>query len=184
LRIYTRTGDRGTTGLIGGSRVDKSSPIIEAIGAVDEVNSAIGVCVASLPANHSLRELLERIQHWLFDAGAELADDPNRPRVQRTDWTRAIDILERSMDQQTEALPPLRAFILPGGSAEAAHLHHARCVCRRAEREVLRARQEPGEIEAWLNRLSDWLFMAARTANALAGVSDVEWVKTEDRDDC
>ncbi len=180
MKIYTRTGDAGTTGLLGGDRIRKDSPRIAAIGDVDELNAALGVA-----RQHSGSEFegdLARIQHWLFDLGSELACPEGGKFNLETIQPGHVAYLERSIDAQTEALPPLKAFILPGGSPLAAHLHLARCVCRRAERSLL----ELAEIEPvreptrqFLNRLSDWLFVAARTANASSGVSDIEWQKSE-----
>jgi cob(I)alamin adenosyltransferase len=185
LKIYTKTGDDGTTGLLGGGRVSKASARIEAIGETDELNAAIGVC-RLYSAGSSLDPTLERTQNWLFDVGAELASPPEgRIRVESLSEV-ASRKLEQSIDEQTLQLPPLRAFILPGGSPLAAQLHLARAVCRRAERAILRlhdletVRQD---VRTFMNRLSDWLFVSARTANAEAGVADVEWRKSEEGKD-
>jgi len=176
MKIYTRTGDDGTTGLLGGDRTAKTSERIEAIGDVDELNALLGVAAAT--GQDSLMEGLERIQNWLFDLGAELACPPGGKFDVARVGQMQIDTLERSMDEMTSALPELKVFILPGGSARAASLHHARTVCRRAERSLLRlAESDPvrEESRVFLNRLSDWLFVAARTANAECHVMDITW---------
>lgn len=182
MKIYTKTGDSGTTGLVGGSRVTKNSARINAIGTVDELNSAIGLCRVEVGTS-SLAEPLGRVQHALFRLGAELAT-PQGARG-KTAEVRDGDIaeLEDSIDQQTALLPPLQAFILPGGCRLAAELHHARSVCRRTERIVLDFHeQEPvrTQVLVFLNRLSDWLFVSARTANQESGVNDIEWKNTEE----
>ena len=176
-KIYTRGGDRGETSLGDGSRVSKLDPRIAAYGAVDELNSWLGIVLAQeLPAE--FRTLLERIQNELFDVGADLsvpfagADD--RLRVVQ----RQVDELERACDEWNAALPELKSFVLPGGTPVAARLHVARAVCRRAERDALRAAQEV-EVDplalVYLNRLSDLLFILARAANAVAGAGEPLW---------
>lgn len=181
MKIYTRTGDDGTTGLIGGARIPKNSLRISAIGAVDEVNAAIGWVRAAQPAE--LDSELELFQNWLFDLGAELAS-PTEHRLQHRALTPAkVEKIERSIDRQTAELEPLKNFILPGGSETASRIHIARGACRQAERSILELNEhEPVSAEAlaFINRLSDWLFVAARTANRLAGVQDVKWSSTED----
>jgi cob(I)alamin adenosyltransferase len=167
-RIYTRGGDRGETSLGDGSRVSKLDPRVRAYGAVDELNSLVGLALAapSLPAG--LPEVLERIQNDLFDVGADLstplADGDERLRVRQVQ----IDELERLCDLFNAPLPELRSFVLPGGTEAAARLHVARAVCRRAELVVLATAAEmPLDPLApiYLNRLSDLLFILARTAN-------------------
>jgi cob(I)alamin adenosyltransferase len=170
VKIYTRTGDRGETSLFGGARVPKDDPRIEAYGTVDELNSFIGAARASWPSS-PLDALLARIQYDLFDIGARLAA-PGSDRFRGADAAR-IPELEQSIDAMESELPPLRNFILPGGCAAAAQLHVARTVCRRAERLVVALGEEPSVI--YLNRLSDWLFVAARYANLKFGVDDVVW---------
>lgn len=177
MRIYTRTGDAGETGLIGGARVCKDHDRIECVGAIDEVNACIGVCRALAP-DSSLDPALERLQHELFDLGAEIADPKEKLCNQGALDQRHISALERSIDAMTRELEPLRNFVLPGGAALAAQLHLARTVCRRAERRLLRLHHdEPlrADVITYVNRLSDWLFVAARYANAQEGVPDVEW---------
>jgi len=174
VRIYTKTGDDGTTGLVGGSRVSKDSLQIEAIGDVDELNSVIGL--ARTHGAGELDEALGRIQNWLFDLGAELAT-PEASRFNNdTLDSRQITFLESGIDGMTEKLEPLRNFVLPGGTPLAAGLHHARTVCRRAERSVIRLNLKRSEPLTFLNRLSDWLFTAARYANRERG--DVLWSKS------
>ncbi|HEY0867519.1 MAG TPA: cob(I)yrinic acid a,c-diamide adenosyltransferase [Fimbriimonas sp.] len=176
MRIYTRTGDSGDTGLIGGRRVSKTSARIEAIGSVDELNSAIGVARLQ-SAGDALDVNLGHLQNWLFDLGSELAE-PNGESFRI--GTDPIVFLENDIDRQTEALPPLKAFVLPGGSSLGAHLHLARAVCRRAERAVAALDEAEGvrpEVQAFLNRLSDWLFTASRTANHREGVGDITWTR-------
>jgi len=170
VKIYTRTGDRGETSLFGGARVPKNDPRIEAYGTVDELNSFVGLARASWPSS-PIDDELARVQSDLFDAGAHLAS-PGVDRFTGVDPSR-IESLERAIDAMESELEPLKNFILPGGSVAAAQLHVARSVCRRAER-LLIALQEESTI-AYLNRLSDYLFVAARFANLRLGVSDVQW---------
>jgi cob(I)alamin adenosyltransferase len=186
VKIYTRGGDRGETGLMGGARVRKSSLRVAAYGEVDELNATLGVAAAALAhdtpaaAGKSPREALTEIQRTLFDLGAELAAPPGTkaaktaPPVTETQVT----TLEQAIDALSERLPPLRNFILPGGSPGASSLHLARGVCRRAERAVVAlADVEPvrDEVLAYLNRLSDYLFVLARAVNADAGVTEPVW---------
>lgn len=181
MKIYTKTGDDGTTGLIGGGRTHKASPRIAAIGDVDELNAALGF-VRSAGVGE-LDALMETVQCWLFDLGAELASPTQHARQHRAIGANQIAELERSIDSQTDALEPLQHFILPGGAEASARIHLARAVCRRAERSILELNaQEPvsDEALAFINRLSDWLFVASRTVNAAAGVKDVRWRSTGD----
>jgi cob(I)alamin adenosyltransferase len=164
-RIYTRAGDAGETSLGDGSRVPKTDPRVVAYGAVDELNSQLGLVLsAELPAG--LREPLERIQNELFDLGADLsvpyAAQDGKLRVGQAE----IDELERLCDLFNEALAPLKSFVLPGGSESAGRLHVARTVCRRAEIEALKVSPVNPLALTYLNRLSDLLFILARTANA------------------
>ncbi len=181
MKIYTKTGDAGETGLFGGARIAKHSLRIAAIGEVDELNACLG-----LARQHSgeteLDESLGHIQAWLFDLGGELACPPGGKFDLHGIHSRQIDYLETSIDRMTVALPELRNFILPGGSPLAAHLHLARGVCRRAERAMLALDEsEPlrSDVKVFVNRLSDWLFTAARTANRLADVQDIAWTRYE-----
>lgn len=178
-KIYTRTGDDGTTGLVDGSRVAKSDPRMAAIGDVDEANSAIGVAIAALGGEYPAR-LLETVQNDLFDLGADLAT-PGEDFVPSEMTLRIapaqVARLEVAIDAANEALEPLRSFILPGGSPVAAALHLARAITRRAERTAVAAAQATSlnpQALAYLNRLSDLLFVLAREANLAAG-GDVLW---------
>ena len=180
-RIYTKTGDAGETGLFGGRRVPKNDPRVCAYGAVDELNAVLGVArAAGAPA--SIDPVLERLQHYLFDLGSELATPPAAAAAAGAHASRVtpgwVEALEREIDRVEDALPPLRAFILPGGTPAAAALHHARTVARRAEREIVGlAAREPvnPDLLKFVNRLSDLLFVLARAANHAAGRPDVEW---------
>ena len=181
-RIYTRGGDRGETSLGDGSRVSKLDCRIGAFGAVDELNSALGLVLAGeLPED--LREPLERVQNELFDVGADLSVPwgvTDRLRVDQP----SIDRLEGLCDRFNGELPELRSFVLPSGTETAARLHLARTLCRRTEREVLSASQEVDLnplVLAYLNRLSDLLFILARTANARAAVAEPLWRPGGDR---
>ena len=171
-KIYTKTGDDGTTGLGDGKRVAKDSARVAAYGTVDELNSAIGVVLAQeIPA--PVRETLTQAQHDLFDLGGELCI-PGMAMVDDADVTR----LESMLDAFNETLPPLKDFILPGGGMPAAHCHLARTICRRAEREVITlARSEVvrGEAIRYLNRLSDLLFVLARVLARESGHGEVLW---------
>lgn len=178
-RVYTRTGDDGSTGLGGGQRVPKDSPRIEAYGTVDELSSAIGVAVA-LGLDSRLSEVLARIQNELFNVGSDLCileEDKTRMPVPVIE-ERHVAALERLMDDLSAELKPLENFILPGGSPGAAQLHVARTVCRRAERLVIAlSRQEAvgSFVVRYLNRLSDALFVMARYENLKRGAPDVLW---------
>lgn len=174
-KISTRTGDDGTTGLGDGSRTGKDDPRIEAIGAIDELNSALGLLLSyELPGN--MQERLSRVQHSLFDAGGELCL-PGQP-VRVVIGAEQTGELEAALQELNADLPPLREFILPGGSRAAAVCHLARTICRRAERRLVSlARVEPVNPAGimYLNRLSDLLFVMARQLNKLAGKPDVFW---------
>ena len=178
-RVYTRTGDDGTTGLGGGQRVPKDSARIEAYGTVDELSSAIGVAIA-LGLEPRLAETLARIQNELFNLGSDLCileEDKVKMPVPVIE-ERNVDALERLMDELSEELPPLDNFILPGGSPGAAQLHVARTVCRRAERlTIALARLEPVGpfVVKYLNRLSDALFVMSRYESAKRGIPDILW---------
>lgn len=176
MKIYTRTGDAGETGLWGGQRVAKDTLRVQAYGTVDECNAAIGVARANL-LDPTLDALLAEVQNQLFVVGSDLASPDPAARVPRIS-SAEIDQLESAIDDLEAGLAPLRQFILPGGNLAAAHLHLARTICRRAERNVVSlAHEEPlsDSIAMYLNRLSDFLFVAARSANARAGIADVPW---------
>jgi cob(I)alamin adenosyltransferase len=171
-KIYTRTGDAGTTGLGNGSRVSKGSARIQAIGSVDELNSTIGV-ILSEPLPDRIRDCLTDIQHELFDLGGELSI-PGHVIVRDNHVLR----LESRLDEFNARLSPLKEFILPGGSKASSHCHVARTICRRAERDVVNLAEEEAvstPVRQYLNRLSDLLFVLARSINLAAGVPDVLW---------
>ena len=171
-KIYTRTGDDGTTGLVDGSRIAKSDPLMAAIGDVDEANSAIGAARAALGPG-SFSEMLARIQNDLFDLGADLATPAGIEGALRI-VPAQVEWLEQRIDHLNAALDPLTSFILPAGEAGAAALHLARAVTRRAERAAVAA-GAAAQLLAYLNRLSDFLFVAARAVNQ-HGAGDVLWV--------
>ena len=183
MRIYTRTGDTGDTGLFGGGRVPKNHPRVEAYGDVDELNAAIGFARAIEPMPR-IDEVLVPIQRDLFAIGALLAT-PDREKMRqhlekaRVDNER-IEQLEHAIDDGDRELEPLRSFIVPGGTPKAAALHVARTVCRRAERRVVgladvHDEEIPSLVIIYLNRLSDLLFTLARVANRRAGAGEVTW---------
>jgi cob(I)alamin adenosyltransferase len=182
MKIYTKTGDAGETGLFGGERIWKSHPRLEVCGAYDELNAMIGLirCEKELPDD--VQELLGRFQNELFNAGSELATpQPAKPQCP-TLGQEHIDRLETSIDRFELGLPPLTNFILPGGCRAAALLHVARTICRRAERRLVALQiEEPNSINPfqirYLNRLGDLLFVLARAANHKAGLSDIPWQK-------
>ena len=182
-KIYTRTGDGGTAGLVDGSRVAKSSPRMTAIGEVDEANAAVGVAIAAL-SDGQLSQRLRMIQNDLFDLGADVATPGDIDGALRIVATQ-VERLEREIDQMNAELEPLRSFILPGGSPAVAALHLARTVVRRAERAAVALNEsEPlnPQLLAYLNRLSDHLFVAARFVAAGEG-GDVLWQPGATRDE-
>ena len=187
-KIYTKTGDRGQTSLVGGTRVSKTDVRLEAYGTLDELNSFVGAVRASLSDDGSdaaLRHLdqrLRRVQHALFNIGSHLAceDDKIRPLLPPLADS-DVSALEVDMDQWETELPPLKNFILPGGTEPAARAHLARTVCRRAERAVQKMIEQNLVVEheqmVFINRLSDWFFLLSRIFNQAAGVADVIWEK-------
>jgi len=179
MKIYTRTGDDGTTALFSGGRVRKDHLRVEAYGTVDELNSVIGVARAHQPSAQ-VDTWLEKVQNQLFHLGADLATplDADAKWVVRMD-EETVKWLESTIDQMTSELEPLKNFILPGGSAAAAQIHVARTVCRRIERLIvgLQEQEAVGEfVPLYLNRLSDWLFTLARYENKQAGISESRWI--------
>lgn len=181
MKIYTKTGDTGETGLFGGGRVSKDDPRVEAYGAVDELNAVLGV-VRAVELMPRIDEVVVLVQRDLFSLGSLLAT-PDREKMRqhlekaRIDEDR-IAQLERAIDDGEAELEPLRAFILPGGTPKSAALHVARTVCRRAERRVIALTREveiPAIVVKYLNRLSDLLFVLSRVANRRAGVGEVTW---------
>lgn len=195
MKLYTTTGDDGTTGLFGGDRVPKTHPRIEAYGTVDEVNSCAGLAAAAITnasesgagaeALDRLQEMLTHVQSGLFDVGADLATpagSEHEDKVRRID-AKDVEALERWIDEFSDATPPIQVFVLPGGSELAARLHVARTVSRRAERSILAMRsseQVSEELIKWINRLSDLFFAAARYANHAAGIPDVPWAQRKE----
>ena len=181
MKLYTRTGDDGSTGLFGGDRVSKSHLRLAAYGTLDELNSILGLLRLQATGLCVSQEALQRIQHDLFVLGAILATPASRQEllgVRMSTPTWAVADMEADIDRLTALAPPMTAFVLPGGTPGAAHAHLARTVCRRAEREVVAlAHEEPlnSVVLAYLNRLSDWFFALARAENATAGVADIQW---------
>lgn len=180
-KIYTRTGDTGTTGLGDGSRVTKDDLRIAALGDVDELNSCIGILrsqisVSQIEDKATWDKSLSLIQHWLFDLGGEVCI-PNYHLLQ----TISVDFLENEIDRMNEALPMLKDFILPAGSLSCSYAHQARSVCRRAERSLMTVHRRDQNIQPialqLLNRLSDWLFVASRALQRAEGGSEVLWQK-------
>jgi cob(I)alamin adenosyltransferase len=179
MKIYTKTGDKGLTSLIGGTRVPKSSLRIDCYGTVDELNSYVGV-LRDQEVNAPRREVLKEIQDRLFTIGAHLATDPDKGTHQRIPDLHAEDValLETEMDRMDQVLAPLREFVLPGGHQAVSFGHVARCVCRRAERLVIHLGEEsPVEdlVVMYLNRLSDYLFVLSRAMAHDLGVAEVTW---------
>lgn len=181
MKIYTRTGDAGSTGLFGGPRVSKDDDRIEAYGTVDELNATLGMARAA-GVGPAVDAQLEQIQHELFSIGAELATpDPDEHHL-RIITSSHVRRLEDWIDQHETALPALKHFILPAGAAAATQLHLARAICRRSERRVvtLVRRHETSvseDVLVYLNRLSDLLFVMTRVVNRHAGVDEVEWIR-------
>ncbi len=180
MKIYTKTGDKGTTSLIGGTKVSKSHLRIETYGTVDELNSYIGLCRDLIPDKQSAT-LLQEIQDRLFTIGSALACDPEKetklliPDLKEED----ISLLENEIDRMNEGLEPMKSFLLPTGHATVSTLHIARCVCRRAERSCVRMAEEKMVIDPiiykYLNRLSDYLFVLARFAGKQLDVKEIPW---------
>lgn len=182
MKIYTRTGDQGETGLYGADRVPKDHPRVEAYGTVDEANSAIGLARSLLPASHQeLHATLEYLQNALFDLGADLATRTGSPGEKNLRRIEASDVahLEQLIDRHQEGCPPFTGFVHPGGHPAASALHLARTISRRAERQVVGlARLEATNPQAryFLNRLSDLLFTLARAVNQAEGISEAAWL--------
>lgn len=179
MKIYTKTGDDGSTGLLGPGRLSKDSPRITAYGEVDELNAAIGLARA-MGLDPSADTLVARIQDGLFRVGAALADPDPKGKFATAVTADHVEALEQSIDRLEVELPPLRQFILPGGSMAAAQLHLARTICRRAERATVALSRDSSqhvapEVLIYLNRLSDLLFVLARAVNYRAGVSETPW---------
>ncbi|HQV60800.1 MAG TPA: cob(I)yrinic acid a,c-diamide adenosyltransferase [Chitinophagaceae bacterium] len=180
FKIYTKTGDKGTTSLIGGTKVPKSHLRIEAYGTVDELNSYIGLCRDILTDENS-RTVLQEVQDRLFTIGSSLACDPiKEPKMRIPDLKeKDVELLEKEMDKLNESIPEMKSFILPGGHTTVSHLHIARCICRRAERCCVRLELESLEVEQvilkYLNRLSDYLFVLSRYTGHQLLVGEIPW---------
>lgn len=180
IKIYTKTGDTGSTSLIGGTKVLKSNPRIEAYGTVDELNSYIGL-VSDYSTDSHIKTFLKEIQDRLFTIGSELACDPSKkikmaiPGLYESD----VELLEKQMDEMDKELPPMKHFILPGGHPTVSFIHIARCVCRRAERCCVNLKEQDGHIDAlvikYINRLSDYLFVLARYTGLKNQAPEVTW---------
>ena len=179
LKIYTKVGDKGTTSLIGGTKVLKSDLRIEAYGTVDELNSYVGLCNDLLTDEHS-KKILKEIQDRLFTIGSSLACDPKKelkmkiPDLKEED----VSLLEKEVDKMNQVLPEMKSFILPGGHVTVSHIHVARCICRRAERCCVRLNEQAPEdflVLKYLNRLSDYLFVLARYSSRLLNVEEMAW---------
>jgi len=180
MRVYTKTGDDGTSGLIGGTRVEKYDLRLESYGTVDELNSWIGL-IRSQPIDEATKELLATVQTNLFVVGARLATDLSKTDLSARLPIRPEDIarLEAEMDRMLDLLPPMEHFVLPGGSNSISYCHLARTVCRRAERRVCQLSKEvpiPAELIKFLNRLSDYLFVLSRKVAMDEGVNEVQWL--------
>jgi cob(I)alamin adenosyltransferase len=182
MKIYTKTGDNGTTGLYNGKRVPKNHVLIEAIGTVDELNALLGAVLAGLnKTDHKLiADIINTLQEQLFIIGSELANPSERRDAVYNVSTEQVSQLERWLDDITNQLPPLKYFIIPGGSATSSKLHVARTVCRRAERRLVAAAEQikiNKHILIYLNRLADLLFQLARLANQQSNIPDKLWKK-------
>ena len=179
FKIYTKTGDKGSTSLLGGTKVLKSDLRIEAYGTVDELNSYVGLCRDLLKDEPSIT-ILQEIQDRLFTIGSSLACDPEKePKMKIPDLKEEdVQLLEKEMDRMNESLPEMKNFVLPGGHPTVSHLHIARCVCRRAERCCVRLNQEEKEdpiIIKYLNRLSDYFFVLARYTAHFLQAKEIPW---------
>jgi cob(I)alamin adenosyltransferase len=179
-KIYTKTGDKGITSLIGGTKVSKAHLRIETYGTVDELNSYIGLCKDLLTDKNSTA-VLQEVQDRLFTIGAALACDSEKETKMKIPDLKEEDItlLEKEIDKMNETLPPMKSFILPGGHPTVSHIHISRCICRRAERCCVRLEAEQNEVEPiiikYLNRLSDYLFVLARYAAHQLKSEEIPW---------
>jgi len=176
MKIYTKTGDTGETSLSSGERIGKDHPRVAAYGSLDEMNSALGVAAASGPGPE-VKEAIALIQRMVFELGSDLATVPKPGALPRIGAAHVRE-LERGIDEMSAKIPPVSAFVFPGGSLAAAQIHVARAVCRRTEREVIavsRLEAIPREAAVFLNRLSDYLFTLARYENFLSGVPETAW---------
>ena len=178
MKIYTKTGDKGKTSLIGGTRVAKSHGRIDAYGTVDELNAYIGL-LRDQPINEQRKDLLKEIQDRLFTIGSSLAADPEKSNLKIPDLLETdVELLEKAMDSMNETLPELRSFVLPGGHQSVSFAHVARTVCRRAERAVISLSETEfvaDLVSIYLNRLSDYLFVLSRAMAHELGAEEVAW---------
>ncbi len=179
MKIYTKTGDQGETGLLGGDRTPKDSLRIHVIGEIDELNAYVAVCLTVIECQEDCEKLI-RIQNQLFDVGSELACPPGGKFELTSVTPQDIEILEQELDGMESELPSLQHFILPGGSVAAVHLHYLRAICRRAERSLLalhRINPLRSELIMYVNRLSDWIFCFSRLLNHRKGIEEQKWSK-------
>lgn len=180
LKIYTKTGDKGTTSLLGGTKVLKSDLRIEAYGTVDELNSYVGLC-RDLLTGEEVRRILKEVQDRLFIIGSSLACDPGKKPGMKLPDLKEEDVLflEKEIDRMEQSLPEMKHFILPGGHPSVSHIHIARCVCRRAERGCVRLQMETKDdipvVVKYLNRLSDYLFVLARFTSHALNAEEIPW---------
>ncbi|MET0242531.1 MAG: cob(I)yrinic acid a,c-diamide adenosyltransferase [Flavitalea sp.] len=180
MKIYTKTGDKGTTSLIGGTKVSKADLRIETYGTVDELNSFVGLC-RDLITDETSRNTLQEVQDRLFTIGSALAVDPAKESKLKIPDLLESDVLflEKEIDDMDGQLPPMKFFVLPGGNVAVSNIHVTRCVCRRAERACVRLANETGEdyslIVKYINRLSDYLFMLSRYVAKLTGAEEIPW---------
>jgi cob(I)alamin adenosyltransferase len=180
MKIYTKTGDKGLTSLIGGTRVPKHHLRIECYGTVDELNSYVGMIRDQAGINDQQKNVLKEIQDRLFTIGSSLASDPEKSKMKIPDlYERDIEFLEQEMDTMNETLPDLKHFVLPGGSVAVSFCHITRCVCRRAERLTVHLAEQSvvdQNITIYLNRLSDYLFVLARKICMEQGIPENQWI--------
>lgn len=179
--LYTRTGDDGTTSLVNGSRAPKTHPRIEAYGTIDEFSSLLGIVIASPECPQQQRTLLHEIQNQLFNIGCYLAtpSTPDAPTSLYGLTTQALEHIEHAIDELDQAVPPVNAFVLPGGSLISAHCHVARSVCRRAERRIYTLAETEHVnplVTKYINRLSDYLFILAKYVNHILGIPELTWI--------
>lgn len=180
MKIYTKTGDRGTTSLIGGTKVSKSHERIEAYGTIDELNSYVGLCRDLIDISE-IKNVMKEIQDRLFTIGASLACDPDKETKMKIPDLKEDDILflEREMDKMDDSLQPLQYFILPGGHSTISHIHIARCICRRTERLIVMLISSNEEHDSliikYMNRLSDYLFVLARFVGVKLHAEEIPW---------
>ena len=178
MKIYTKTGDKGETSLLGGSRVSKAELQIESYGTVDELNAYIGLIRDQITQDSIYLELIE-IQDRLFTIGSHLANDQEKSKIKLPNIVEEdIERLEKQIDTMNHLIPPMRAFILPGGHTHVSHLHIARCICRRAERKIVQLNHKweiDPSILKYMNRLSDYLFVLSRKLSKDLRVKEIEW---------